>query len=113
MPKFLNRLLALPIAEQNALFAALEARIEANIEHAIEAGTFERGVETIAADSLSTGARETVFVTRLPAPRPSSSRSCAATGWSRSPPARRLLFMPRLQAASPGSWSTHSPSAPL
>ena len=62
MPKFLNRLLALPIAEQNALFAALEARIEANIEHAIEAGTFERGVETIAADSLSTGARETVFV---------------------------------------------------
>ena len=49
-------------AEQNALFAALEARIEANIEHAIEAGTFERGVETIAADSLSVGARETVFV---------------------------------------------------
>ncbi len=62
MPKFLNRLLALPIAEQNALFAALEARIEANIEHAVEAGTFERGVETIAADSLSAGARETVFV---------------------------------------------------
>ena len=62
MPKFLNRLLALPIAEQNALFAALEARIEANIDHAIEAGTFERGVETIASDSLSTGARETVFV---------------------------------------------------
>ena len=62
MSQFLNRLLALPIAEQNTLFAALETRIEANIEHAMEAGTFERGVETIAADSLSVASRETVFV---------------------------------------------------
>ena len=61
MSQFLNRLLALPIAEQNTLFAALETRIEANIEHAIEAGTFERGVETIAADSLSVASREIVF----------------------------------------------------
>ena len=35
MPRFLNRLLALPIAEQNELFAELETRIEANIEQAI------------------------------------------------------------------------------
>ena len=62
MPQFLNRLLALPIHEQNQLFAALEERIEANIEHAIEAGTFERGVETIAAESLTVAGRETVFV---------------------------------------------------
>ena len=62
MPQFLNRLLALPIAEQNVLFAALETRIEANIEHAVEAGTFERGVETITADSLSAASREPVFV---------------------------------------------------
>ena len=61
MPQFLNRLLALPIAEQNQLFGALETRIEANIEIAVEAGTFERGVETIAADSLSVASRETVF----------------------------------------------------
>ena len=61
MPQFLNRLLALPIAEQNQLFGALETRIEANIEIAIEAGTFERGVETIVADSLSVASRETVF----------------------------------------------------
>ena len=61
MPQFLNRLLALPIDEQNQLFGALETRIEANIEAAIEAGTFERGVETIAADSLSIASRETVF----------------------------------------------------
>ena len=61
MPQFLNRLLALPIAEQNQLFGALETRIEANIEIAIEAGTFERGVETIVADSLSVASRESVF----------------------------------------------------
>ena len=61
MPQFLNRLLALPIDEQNQLFGALETRIEANIEIAVEAGTFERGVETIAADSLSVASRETVF----------------------------------------------------
>ena len=37
MPKFLNRLLALPIDEQNALLAELETRIDANIEQAMEA----------------------------------------------------------------------------
>ena len=84
MPQFLNRLLALPIAEQNQLFGALETRIEANIEIAIEAGTFERGVETIVADSLSVASRETVFHARgAPGPRPRSSRSRARTGWTR------------------------------
>ena len=58
MPKFLNRLLALPIDEQNALFAQLEERIDANIEQALEAGTFEQGVENIVADSLRAVSRE-------------------------------------------------------
>ncbi len=62
MPRFLNRLLALPIDEQNALFAALEVRIEAAIEQAVEAGTFERGVETIHADGLGVASREALFV---------------------------------------------------
>ena len=62
MPRFLNRLLALPIAEQNDLFGALESRIEANIEQAIEAGTHEQGVETIRADSLCLASREAVHV---------------------------------------------------
>ena len=53
MPKFLNRLLALPIEEQNALFAELESRVESNIEQAVEAGTYEVGVETLRADSLT------------------------------------------------------------
>ena len=61
MPRFLNRLLALPIAEQNALFAELESRIAANIEQAMEAGTFEVGVETVRADSLSATGRETLY----------------------------------------------------
>ena len=61
MPRFLNRLLALPIAEQNQLFAELEARIAENIEQAIEAGSFEVGVETVRADSLSVDGRETLY----------------------------------------------------
>ena len=61
MPKFLNRLLALPIAEQNQLFAELEERIAANIEAAIEAGSYEVGVETVTADSLIVAGRETLY----------------------------------------------------
>ena len=58
MPKFLNRILALPIGEQNELFGELETRIEANIEQAIEKGTFNQGVETIRADELAATSRE-------------------------------------------------------
>ena len=61
MPKFLNRLLALPIAEQNQLFAELESRIASNIEQAIEAGSYEVGVETVTADSLAIAGRETLY----------------------------------------------------
>ncbi len=62
MPRFLNRLLALPIAEQNALFAELESRVESNIEAAVEAGTYEVGVETLSADSLTAAGSETLYV---------------------------------------------------
>ncbi len=62
MPQFLNRLLALPIDEQNTLFAALETRIDANIASAMEDGTFNLGVETVRAESLRIAERETVFV---------------------------------------------------
>ena len=61
MPRFLNRLLALPIAEQNQLFAELEQRIAANIEQAIEAGSYEVGVETVTSDSLVIAGRETLY----------------------------------------------------
>ena len=61
MPRFLNRLLALPIDEQNQLFAELEERIAANIEQAMEAGSFELGIETVRADSLAVAGRETLY----------------------------------------------------
>ena len=61
MPRFLNRLLALPIHEQNELFDDLERRIASNIEQAIESGTFEVGVETVRADSLTAAGRETLY----------------------------------------------------
>ncbi len=61
MPRFLNRLLALPITEQNQLFAELEDRIAAGIEQAMEAGTYEVGVETVRADSLAAAGRETLY----------------------------------------------------
>ena len=61
MPRFLNRLLALPIAEQNQLFSELEDRIASGIEQAMEAGAYEVGVETVRADSLAVAGRETLY----------------------------------------------------
>ena len=61
MPRFLNRLLALPIDEQNQLFSELEDRIASGIEQAMEAGTYEVGVETVRADSLAVAGRETLY----------------------------------------------------
>ena len=84
MPRFLNRLLALPIDEQNQLFAELEERIAANIEQAMEAGAYEVGVETVRADSLAVAGSARPS-TSIPAPGllPSWWKSSAATSWSR------------------------------
>jgi hypothetical protein len=59
--QFLNRLLALTIDLQNALFAAFEALLEAKIEGAIASGTYDVGVETITAASLSLVERRTIY----------------------------------------------------
>ena len=59
MHTFLNRLLALEIHEQNHLFAHLEQLVDANIEGAIQAGTYNRGVERITAAGLELVATET------------------------------------------------------
>ncbi|MCY4029674.1 MAG: strawberry notch family protein [Acidobacteria bacterium] len=53
MPRFLNRLLALPIDEQNDLFGHFQARLDAVIQAAKDAGVYNQGVEAIAADSLA------------------------------------------------------------
>ena len=62
MAIFLNRLLALPIDEQNELFAELEVRIEANIQEAVDNDTLNQGVEQIRADALEVGHREIACV---------------------------------------------------
>jgi hypothetical protein len=59
--QFLNRLLALTIDLQNALFEAFEALLEAKIERAIASGTYDIGVETITAASLSIVERRTIY----------------------------------------------------
>ena len=61
MHQFLNRLLALRIEEQNHLFSILEDLIDNNIEAAIEAGTFNQGVEEIKADAILLKSREVLY----------------------------------------------------
>ena len=61
MTQFLNRLLALPVALQNQLFAAFELRLEQEIEMAKTAGTFEVGVEVLKAESLTIASSEVIY----------------------------------------------------
>jgi hypothetical protein len=51
--RWLNRILALPIALQNAVFDEFLGLVEARIDAARKAGTFDAGVETLVADKLS------------------------------------------------------------
>ena len=58
---FLNRLLALRIAMQNRLFEVFEELLAGIVERAIAAGTYDRGLETITADSLVVTDRRTIY----------------------------------------------------
>ena len=60
MPTFLNRLLALPIDDQNELFVHLEELIEGNLEQAIESGAYNQGVEDVDADEIELTNTETL-----------------------------------------------------
>jgi len=60
MSRFLNRMLALPIHLQNALFEVFEGLLAAKVEAAIAAGTYEVGLETILAHSLTITKRTVV-----------------------------------------------------
>jgi predicted RNA methylase len=59
---FLNRLLALTIDLQNRLFAVFEELLQAKIEGAIASGTYDLGVETLTAESLTIADRRTLYV---------------------------------------------------
>lgn len=51
--RWLNRILALPIAIQNAIFDEYLGLVETRIDAAKKAGTFDAGVETIRADKVT------------------------------------------------------------
>ncbi|MGG5810584.1 strawberry notch-like NTP hydrolase domain-containing protein [Falsiroseomonas sp. CW058] len=59
--QFLNRVLALPIGLQNTLFEVFDGLLEARVEAAVQAGTFDVGLETLRAESLSVVDRRTVY----------------------------------------------------
>ncbi len=59
---FLNRLLALTIELQNRLFAVFDDLLQAKIEGAIASGTYDLGVETLTAESLTIADRRTLYV---------------------------------------------------
>lgn len=61
MSQFLNRILALQVDVQNALFEELETRIDAVIESAMESNTYERGVEKLVAESFKIIERRKIF----------------------------------------------------
>ena len=85
--QFLNRVLALRIDLQNTLFAAFEQLLEARIEAAIAAGTYDIGVETLIAESFRSPSAARSTPMPRPAPRPAATACCArtATGRCRSP----------------------------
>ena len=58
---FLNRMLALTIAMQNVLFEAFEQLLAARIEGAIAAGIYDKGLETITADSMTITDRRLIY----------------------------------------------------
>jgi hypothetical protein len=58
---FLNRLLALAIAMQNVLFTAFERLLSAKVESAMASGTYDIGLETLTADSLTVAHSETIY----------------------------------------------------
>ena len=59
---FLNRLLALTIGLQNTLFGVFEDLQRAKIEDARASGTYDVGVETLTAESLTVTQRQVVYV---------------------------------------------------
>lgn len=58
---WLNRLLALRIETQNLLFEVFEQLLAAKVEGAIAAGTYDMGLETITAESITVTDRRTIY----------------------------------------------------
>ncbi|SMH26536.1 P-loop containing NTP hydrolase pore-1 [Mesorhizobium australicum] len=58
---WLNRLLALRIETQNLLFEVFEQLMTAKVEGAIAAGSYDKGLETITAESITITDRRTIY----------------------------------------------------
>lgn len=58
---FLNRMLALTVAMQNLLFEAFEGLLTARIEQAKASGSYEVGLETLAAESFVIADRKVIY----------------------------------------------------
>ncbi|CDZ34130.1 Putative methylase/helicase [Neorhizobium galegae bv. officinalis] len=58
---FLNRMLALTIAMQNVLFEAFEQLLAARIGGAVATGIYDKGLETITADSMTVTERRLIY----------------------------------------------------
>ncbi|MEM9215660.1 MAG: strawberry notch family protein [Cyanobacteria bacterium P01_F01_bin.150] len=65
IPTFLNRLLALPIADQNYLFGYFEQLLDQRVNEAIASGTYEDGVEVLKAQSLKVVGRQVIHTHSL------------------------------------------------
>lgn len=59
--QFMNRVLSLPPAEQNAVFDEFDRRFHANVEAATAAGTLDQGMETVKADRITKVSEQTVY----------------------------------------------------
>ena len=94
--RWLNRILALPIALQNAIFDEFMGLVEARIDAARQAGTLDLGLETIAVEEF------TILSDTLLRTDPASG---ATTHLLELEIARALkpLTLKRLEEASPGS----------
>lgn len=60
--RFLNRILALPIGLQNAIFATFMERIATATERALAAGTLDQGLETLRGDRITSAPPETLRI---------------------------------------------------
>ena len=73
MPRFLNRLLGLPINEQNYLFGELDKLHKGVIEAAIDAGTYESGLQELSGRSFTLANRELLYTH----PKTGATTSCS------------------------------------
>lgn len=61
MSKFLNRLLALKVDEQNIVFGEFESLRQQKYDDAIASGTLDTGISNVKADKISVNQEETIY----------------------------------------------------